>query len=118
VRQHREIARNPRFDYGATTSLRELAQASSYRRYFQWLDRDRFAKILERELLDAIVTFLDAHDIDTSDLEERQAAVLNNGVIVTGGTVSTQSLAVGAQARSSVVDNARRAAASAAGKAR
>ncbi len=108
-RERREIARNPRFDYGATTSLRELAQAPGYRRYFQFIDRDMFAKILEREVLDAIVVFLDEHDIDTSDLEERQAAVLNNGVIVTGGALSAQSLSVGQQARSAVVQGAHRA---------
>lgn len=113
-RAAREIHRNPRFDYGATTSLRELAQAREYRRHFQFIDRDMFAKILEREILDAIVEFLDDHDIDTSDLEERQATVLNNGVIVTGGALSAQSLAVGQQARSSaVVEGVRRAAASA-----
>jgi hypothetical protein len=114
-RERREIARNPRFDYGAKTSLRELAQARNYRRYFQYIDRDRFAKILEREILDAIVVFLDAHGIDTSDLEERQTAVLNNGVIVTGGELRAQSLAVGQQARGTVVEAAKRAVAGAKG---
>jgi hypothetical protein len=114
-RERREIARNPRFDYGATTSLRELAQAPGYRRYFQFIDRDMFAKVLEREVLDAIVVFLDEHDIDTSDIEERQSAVLNNGVIVTGGSLSAQSLSVGQQARSAVIDGARRATAGARG---
>jgi hypothetical protein len=59
--------------------------------------------------------FLDAHGIDTSDLEERQTAVLNNGVIVTGGELRAQSLAVGQQARGTVVEAAKRAVAGATG---
>jgi hypothetical protein len=101
--ERRAIARNRRFDYGAVASLRELAQAPHYRRYFQWLDRDMAAKIVEREVIDAIVAFLDEHDIDSTDLRARRTALLNNGVIVTGGELSTQSLAVGHQAQSTAV---------------
>lgn len=116
-RDRREIARNPRFDYGARTSIRELAQGE-YRRYFQALDRDMFSKIIEREILDAILTFLELHDVDTTELEERGAAVLNNGVIVTGGEVKAESLAVGskAQAKTSVAQRTRQVAAAAQGK--
>lgn len=114
-RDRREIARNPRFDYGARTSIRELAQADGYRRYFQAHDREMFGKIIEREILDAILSFLELHDVDTADLEERGAPVLNNGVIVTGGQVSAGNLAVGpkSQAKTSVAQRARRAAAAA-----
>jgi hypothetical protein len=98
----RLINANPSFDYGSVTSVRELAQSSSYRRYFQQLDRDRAGKILERQILDSILRHLDERDVDTSELEERQTAILNNGVIVSGGTLTAESLAVGKGARAGV----------------
>jgi len=74
-----------------------------------------YSKIVEREVLDAFVAFLRAKDIDTSDFEERQSAILNYGVIVSGGSVNAQSLAVGDQARATS-GGARAAAANAARK--
>jgi hypothetical protein len=107
-RDKREIARNPRFDYGARTSIRELAQANDYRRQLQARDKDMFAKIIDREVLEAIVTFLRERDIDTSELRDRGAAVLNNGVIVTGGKLKGQNIAVGDKSRvTSVVERPR-----------
>ena len=35
------------------------------------------------------------HGIETSDLKERQTTILNSGVIVQGGDVNAESLAVG-----------------------
>jgi hypothetical protein len=94
------IRENPMFDYGAVTSIRELASSKEYRHYFQKLDREMFIKIVERQILDSITNFFDEHDIDTSDLQARQDAILNNGVIVTGGSVEAQNLTVGDKARS------------------
>jgi hypothetical protein len=103
---HRRRTRNttPKrdFNYGATVSIRELAQANGYRKYFQQLDRDMIGKIVERQILDSVVGFLDSHHIDTSELEERQTAILNNGLIVSGGNVEADSLAVGTGAKSTV----------------
>lgn len=93
---------SPGFNYGATVSVRELAQAPHYNRYFQQLDRDMIGKIVERQILDSIAGFLDRHNIDTGELEERQTAILNNGLIVSGGSVRADSLAVGTDARSTV----------------
>jgi hypothetical protein len=87
-------------NYGATTSLRELVQANMYRRYFQQLDREMTSKIVERQILDSIAQFLRERNIDTSELEERQTAILNNGLIVSGGTFNAESVAVGSGAQS------------------
>jgi uncharacterized membrane protein YidH (DUF202 family) len=98
----RLIRTDPNFDYGATTSVRELAQSDTYRRYFQQLDREMTGKIVERQILDSIIRFLDERNIDTSEIEERQTAILNNGLIVSGGTLNAESLAVGTRARATV----------------
>ena len=96
------IRENPLFDYGAATSIRELATSTSYTHYFQKLDREMYFKVVERQILESITEFLDAHDIDTSDLRERQDTILNNGVIVTGGSVKAKALTVGERAKSFV----------------
>jgi len=96
----RLIRENPMFDYGASTSIRELAASNLYSHYFQKLDKEMYLKLIERQILDSIINFLDAHNIDTSDLRARQDTILNNGVIVTGGSVEAQNLTVGERAKS------------------
>jgi hypothetical protein len=54
-----------------------------------------YIKILERTILDAIIEFLDEHNIETSDIKQRQTTILNSGVIVHGGNVTAETLAVG-----------------------
>lgn len=98
----KRILENPMFDYGAGSSLRESASAWAYRRYFQKMDTDMYHVILERQLLDKIVDFFDSRNIDTSDLKERRTTILNSGVLMSGGTIQAQSVAVGKEAKSLV----------------
>jgi hypothetical protein len=58
-----------------------------------------FGKVIERRMLDSITDFLDRHDIDTSDLKQRESTILNNGVLMTGGSLQAGSMAVGTRAR-------------------
>jgi hypothetical protein len=95
----KEVRRNAAFNHGARTTVRQSAQSQNYRQYFQKLDRELFVKVIERELFDSIVAFLDEHDIDTAELKQRETTVLNNGVIVSGGTIQAESMAVGDRAR-------------------
>jgi hypothetical protein len=98
-RMMRGARRNAAFDYGTYGGIREEVQSGDYRQYFQKLDRELFAKVIERSLFDAIVAFLDEHDVDVRDLEQRETTILNNGVIVSGGSIHAESLAVGNRAR-------------------
>lgn len=100
----RLIRENPMFDYGASTSIRELAASDLFNHYFQKLDKEMYLKLIERQILDSIINFLDAHNIDTSDLRAREETILNNGVIVTGGSVEAQNITVGERAKS-VINN-------------
>lgn len=93
------IKENPAFDYGTRSSLREFASSPYYRLYFQRLDKEMYVHIIEHQLLDAITHFLDVRNIDITELKSRQDTILNNGVIVSGGTFSAQNLAVGEKAR-------------------
>jgi hypothetical protein len=95
----RRIKTRPLFDYGAETSIRQQGMSPDYRRYFQKLDREMYSKIVEKRILDSIIEFLDEHNIDTSDLKDRQTSILNYGVILSGGSIKAESLAVGTGAR-------------------
>lgn len=100
-RQRRKlIDANPLYDYGASTSVRQNFASGEYMHYFQRADSDYYQKMLEKEIIDTLIEFLDVHQVDTSDLRERQSTILNNGVIVQGGNIETGSLAVGDGARS------------------
>jgi hypothetical protein len=87
------------FNFGALTSVRELAQSGHYRKYFQQVDQDLNTKLISRQLLDTIMDFLDAHDIDTSQFEEQRATILNQGLLISGGQFSAGSVAVGEHSR-------------------
>jgi hypothetical protein len=95
----RLIQENHAFDYGASNSLREFAASSRYRQHFQLLDKEMFVEIIQRQMLESIISFLDSRNIDTSDLKERQETILNNGLIVAGGSFQAGNLAIGDHAK-------------------
>ena len=96
------IKNNPVFDYGAARSLRENESSDKYRKYFQRLDKEMYLKLIERQLLNSIIDFLDSKNIDTSDLKEREQVILNEGVIVSGGNVMAENITVGKNAKSKI----------------
>lgn len=59
-------------------------------------------KAIERRILDTITEFLEARNIDTSDIKERRTTILNHGVIITGGSIQAEALAVGDKSASVV----------------
>jgi hypothetical protein len=87
------------YNFGAMTSIRELGQSANYRKYFQQLDSDVNAKLIDRQVLDTIVAFLDEHNIDTTQFEEQRAVILNQGVVISGGEFRAGSVAVGSRSR-------------------
>jgi hypothetical protein len=95
----RQIKDNPLYNYGTRTTLRQALSNSRYDHYFQRLDQEMYVKTIEREILVTIVKFLDAHNIDTSELKERQTTIINSGIIVRNGNIKAESVAVGAGAR-------------------
>lgn len=97
--EEKRILEDPSFDYGAAQSLRQWASPNQYRRYFQKLDKEMYLKVLEKTILGSVLRFLEEHGVDISELEQRQAMILNNGVIVSGGVMSTENLAVGEGAK-------------------
>jgi hypothetical protein len=111
VRQRAKRARieaqsDPSYDFGAPSSVRQIQASGHYRQYFQQLDRDMYLKVIEQRLLDSLINYFDEHDIDTGDLRMRSMTVMNNGVMMTGGTLQAENVAVGAKARAQSVPKA------------
>jgi hypothetical protein len=94
-RVEKEIENDLCYNYGALSSLRESEASGEYRRYFQVLDRQMYVKVMEKELLHSIIEFLDAHNIDTSEIKERESAILNTGVIVSQSSIQGDNVALG-----------------------
>ncbi|WP_155129287.1 hypothetical protein [[Actinomadura] parvosata] len=88
------------FNHGASYCVREEASDSRYQRYFQKLDSEMYTKVVEQRIFDAMVEFLDERNVHTGELIERQTTILNNGVLVTGGSsISGSSVAAGDNAQ-------------------
>ena len=100
------IKLNPQYNFGAPQSLRSKLAGGNFRHYFQKMDQQYYQKTVDKILLECLTDFLEDHGIDTADLKESQTAIFNSGVIVQGGDVTAQSLAVGekAKAKTSLVD--------------
>ncbi|MGH3799173.1 MAG: hypothetical protein ACRDTD_03395 [Pseudonocardiaceae bacterium] len=101
------------FDYGASFSVRESFTDDEYHNYYQQADAIKHLKIVERHLLEAIAVFLEGHHVDTTELRNRQTAILNEGIIQTGGTsnIGVQAVGRGAAAAQNSPDGASKPAA-------
>jgi hypothetical protein len=91
----RQVVRDPFYDYGAPVTALDRVRSTQYRRYFQRLDKEMYDKFLERTVLDSIVAVLRQHGIDTAELAERSATIINNGVMAKEANISGHNVAVG-----------------------
>jgi hypothetical protein len=93
-RERTALADGAVVDYGTLLTVRQRGGARTSSRHFQRLDWEMWTKLLDRAILDTLVAVLDENDVDTSDLVDRQTALLNHGVLVTaGGSFQAQSVA-------------------------
>lgn len=92
-------AKHEGYNYGHYASLREEWASNTYQSYFQMLDKDMVSKTCEHVIINSIVDFLDEKGVATDDIKERRTQIFNSGVMVSGGVVNAQQLAVGANAK-------------------
>ncbi|WP_410812275.1 hypothetical protein [Micromonospora sp. 067-2] len=64
-------------DYGARISVRQLVAEPAPFKHLQLLDEWKYAKLLERAVLEAVVAFLNERGLDTGALAQRAAEVQN-----------------------------------------
>ncbi|MFJ5218259.1 hypothetical protein ACIP98_26500 [Streptomyces sp. NPDC088354] len=86
-----------RYDFGARLSLRELASSHAFRDFFQRVDVNRIGKQIELQVLGTVAEFLAEHGLDLGDLTRHRNVILNQGIMMTGGSMSG-SIAAGAGA--------------------
>ncbi|MDR7276411.1 hypothetical protein [Catenuloplanes atrovinosus] len=82
------------YDYGARIGVRELGQSGTARNRVQLQDVDRFQRLIERRTLAAVLDFLDAKGVDTTEYRQRADSVLNisGSNIVTNSRIENSSL--------------------------
>ncbi|MEV3937961.1 hypothetical protein AB0K52_18520 [Glycomyces sp. NPDC049804] len=68
-------------DHGAIAGVREFGTDGIGHNYFQYRDSVKYIEILERQILDALLDYLRANNVDVSELDERANTIVNNGVI-------------------------------------
>ncbi|WP_157995732.1 hypothetical protein [Thermomonospora amylolytica] len=84
-----------RYDYGARISAREEAAERGFRTFMQTLDADKYTNLIERRINEAVLDYLQSHDVDVTAYREQAAFVLNNPFIMSGGSISGSQIAVG-----------------------
>nr|BFE87980.1 hypothetical protein GCM10020093_105810 [Planobispora longispora] len=85
-RASRNPARYPVYPFGARLSVRELGAEFREDRFTQILDADKYSKLIERRLTEAVLDYLEAKDVDTSGYRAQAATLTNYGALITGGT--------------------------------
>jgi hypothetical protein len=71
-------------DVGARISVRELGAALLPRTYIQRLDTSKYTRIIERLVIETVLDFLVAKNVDTSAYRASAQAIYNSGVIIAG----------------------------------
>ncbi len=92
---HKLVETSPDYDYGANTSIREAISQTQYSQHFQKLDKERYFRMIEKRLFNQIGEFLVNKNIDAAEFKERETSIINQGVIVTGGNINSENIAVG-----------------------
>jgi hypothetical protein len=72
------------YDYGARFSVRELGAAAVTRNHVQTQDILKHKRIIERRVVAAVLDFLEARGVDTSEYRQRAVTILNAGAVNTG----------------------------------
>jgi hypothetical protein len=74
----------PTYDYGARISVREEAAEPGPATFLQTLDADKYTKLIERRVNEAVLGYLRQCDVDVTAYREQAAMVLNDPFITIG----------------------------------
>ncbi len=93
------VERTANFDFGAPLGIRRQVAAFGPVQYFQNMDRRAAEAAFAGRVTRSFIDYLDTCNIDTSELREQRTTLLNQGIMVQGGDVKADNLAVGAGAK-------------------
>lgn len=95
----REVESNRLYNYGWENSLREKWSSELYERYFQKVDKDVSQKLLTNGFLAGLMDFLSERNICIDQFKQTSSKIINEGVMISGGEVRAETLAVGKGAK-------------------
>lgn len=95
----RSVERTANYDFGAPVSIRKQVADFGPVQYFQKMDRRAAEAAFAGRVTRCFIDYLDTCNIDTSELREQRTTLLNQGIVVQGGDVKSENLAVGAGAK-------------------
>jgi hypothetical protein len=99
------------YDRGGSASVRALVGesfdgAARYRVYLEYLDREMYLKVIERQLVEGLADALDSFGVDSSVFRSRSSVIYNSGVIVGGATINGENVSIGNQSIAAQVKDA------------
>jgi len=94
-----EVEANRRYNYGWEFSLREKWSMTSYERYFQMVDKDFLQKMFTGCFFSSLQKYLSDHNIETDQFKQTTTKIINEGVLITGGEIKAENMAVGKRPR-------------------
>ncbi|MET4040541.1 hypothetical protein ABIC03_002232 [Bradyrhizobium sp. RT6a] len=86
---------NPMFNYGAADSTRREMMDEKFDHYSQKADLDFSVKAFDQTIVELIYKHMQDHGVDVSDLRNKVMTIYNSGIMVQGGDVTAQTMAVG-----------------------
>ena len=96
-RETRNPAAFPVYPFGARESVRELGSINGLGGFIQRLDADKYTKLIERRLTEAVLDYLEAKNVDTREYRAQATSLISGGALITGGTFHGP-IAVGTEA--------------------
>jgi hypothetical protein len=76
------------YNYGARESIREIASKDKPDTYVRRLDAEKYSKLIERRVNDAVLDYLEARHVDTSEYRARANVIYNANVYVQDSTIN------------------------------
>lgn len=75
------------YNYGARESIRQSSSSSTPDTYTRRLDAQKYSKLIERRVNDAVLDYLESQGVDTSEYRARTNVIHNHNMYVQDSTV-------------------------------
>jgi hypothetical protein len=86
---------DPIYNYGANESTRRGMMDPTFDHFSQKADLDFAQKAFDQTIVELIFGYMEEHGVDVSDLRNKVMTIYNSGIMVQGGDVTAQAMAVG-----------------------
>ncbi|WP_334529626.1 hypothetical protein [Bradyrhizobium sp. AZCC 2230] len=91
----KSLETNPIFNYGSAESTRREMMDEKFDHFSQKADLDFAVKAFDQTIVELICSYMEDHGVDVSDLRNKAMTIYNSGLMVQGGDVTAQAMAVG-----------------------